>query len=74
MAPLKKLRGTKPAAQDKWAGRKIPKLFYAWAEAQEALIVKALVASAQAGAKEKAARGAKVCIDKSLSMPMHGYF
>jgi hypothetical protein len=47
MAPLKKLRGTKPAAQDKWAGRKIPKLFYAWAEAQEALIVKALVASAQ---------------------------
>jgi hypothetical protein len=74
MAPLKKLRGTKPAAQDKWAGRKIPKLFYAWAEAQEALIVKAFVASAQAGAKEEAARAAKVCIDKSLSMPMHGYF
>jgi hypothetical protein len=62
MPPLKKLRGTKPDAQDKWAGRIIPKLFYAWAEAQEALIVKAYVASATAGAKEEAAHGAKVCI------------
>jgi hypothetical protein len=64
MTPLEKLRGTKPTAQDKWAGQKIPKLFYAWAEAQEALVVKAIVASAQAGAKEKAAHGAKVYIAK----------
>jgi hypothetical protein len=36
MPPLKKLRGTKLDAQEKWARRMIPKLFYAWAEAQVA--------------------------------------
>jgi hypothetical protein len=68
MPPLKKLRGTKPAAQDKWAGQKIPKLFYAWAEAQEALLIKSFVASATTGAKEEAARAAKVCIAKDCCL------
>jgi hypothetical protein len=61
MPPLKKLRGTKPDAQDRWAGEKIPKLFYAWAESQEDAIIKTYVASAKTGDKEESAKRAKVC-------------
>jgi hypothetical protein len=59
--PLKKLRGTKPEAQDKWSGEKTSERFYAWAEVQEALVVKTYVASAKASEKEDAALRVKVC-------------
>jgi hypothetical protein len=67
MPPLKKLRGTKPEAQDKWGGEKIPKLFYAWAEGQEAMVVKTYVASAKTSEKEDAALRAKVCSATAVS-------
>jgi hypothetical protein len=67
MPPLKNLRGTKPEAQDTWGGENIPKLFYAWAEGQEAMVVKTCVASAKASEKEDAALRANVCSATAVS-------